>query len=285
VTNTAKVDDEEIEASRAPLLEHLYELRDRLVRAVIVLVIAFAGCFFVAEPIFEFLVQPFIRAVAEQAPERAGQALTLYNTHAFGFFFVKMQVALFAAIILSFPVIAYQAYAFIAPGLYKRERGAVAPFLVAAPIMFAMGCAFVFYIAMPFALRFALSQQVTEGMVHVEYLPKVDEYLGLVMTLILAFGVCFQMPVVFALLARVRIVTAGFLSKGRRYAVVGIAAFSSLVTPPDVLSMMMMMAPMYLLYELSIVLVWLIERAMARKDAAEAAADSETTAPVVPPAP
>lgn len=279
MTDAAKSEEDEIEASRAPLLDHLVELRDRLVRALAALIIAFIGCFIVAEPIFEFLVQPFLNAIASEMPERAGEALTLYNTHAFGFFFVKMQVALFAAIVVAFPVIAYQAYAFIAPGLYKRERGAVAPFLIAAPIMFLLGCAFVFYVAMPFALRFALSQQVTEGMIHVEYLPKVDEYLALVTTLVLAFGLCFQMPVVFALLARIRILSARALGKGRRYAIVGIAAFSSLVTPPDVLSMMLMMIPMYALYELSIVVVWLIERAMARKDADEAAAA------VVPPAP
>jgi sec-independent protein translocase protein TatC len=280
MTDAAKMDDE-IEASRAPLLDHLVELRNRLMTALVVLIIAFIGCFMVAEPIFEFLVQPFLTAMAEAHPDRAGEALTLYNTHAFGFFFVKMQVALFAAIVVSFPVIAYQAYAFIAPGLYKRERGAVAPFLIAAPIMFAAGCAFVFYVALPFALRFALGQEVNEGQIHVEYLPKVDEYLGLVMTLVLAFGLYFQVPVVLALLARVRVVTASLLHKGRRYAIVGIAAFSSLVTPPDVISMMVMMIPMYLLYELSILGVWVIEKAMKAKDAREAAAE----AAAVPPAP
>jgi sec-independent protein translocase protein TatC len=265
-------DEDEIEASRAPLLDHLSELRDRLVWALGALVVAFFVCFFVSKPIFEFLVEPFLTAIRTVHPDQADQALTLYNTHAFGFFFVQLQVALFAAVIVAFPVIAYQAYAFIAPGLYKRERGAVAPFLIAAPIMFLAGCAFVFYIAMPFALEFALKQEITEGPIQVRYLPKVDEYLGLLMTLVLAFGLCFQMPVVLSLLARVGILNAEMLRKGRRYAIVGIAAFSSLVTPPDVISMTLMAVPMYLLYEISIWLVFFIRKARDKEDAAAAAA-------------
>jgi len=254
------VDDNELEGSRAPLLDHLMELRNRLVIAMIALVIAFAGCFFVSKQIFEFLVEPFLTAIKVVHPDQADQSVELINTHAFGFFFVQLQVALFAGIVIAFPVIAYQAYAFIAPGLYKRERLAAVPFLVAAPIMFLLGGAFVFYIAMPFALEFALHQEITEGPIQVRYLPKVDEYLGLVTTLVLAFGLCFQMPVVLSLLGRIGVVNASMLGKGRRYAVVGIAAFSALVTPPDVLSMTLMAVPMYLLYEVSIVLVWLIQR-------------------------
>lgn len=272
MSQTAQKDEDEIEASRAPLMDHLVELRDRLVCALIALVIAFVVCFYFATPIFEFLVQPFRAAWAEVHPERADEALRMVYTHGFGFFFVKLQVALFAAIVVSFPVIAYQLYAFIAPGLYKRERGAVAPFLIAAPLMFLAGGAFVFYVAMPFALRFALGQEVRDAAIVVEFLPKVDEYLGLVTTLVLAFGACFQLPVVLSLMARVRMVTAGALMRGRRYAIVGIAAFSSLVTPPDVISMTLMAIPMYALYEVSILLVWMIGKAMAKKDAEEAAA-------------
>jgi len=266
------VDDNELEGSRAPLLDHLMELRNRLVIAMIALVIAFAGCFFVSKQIFEFLVEPFLTAIKVVHPDQADQSVELINTHAFGFFFVQLQVALFAGIVIAFPVIAYQAYAFIAPGLYKRERLAAVPFLVAAPIMFLLGGAFVFYIAMPFALEFALHQEITEGPIQVRYLPKVDEYLGLVTTLVLAFGLCFQMPVVLSLLGRIGVVNASMLGKGRRYAVVGIAAFSALVTPPDVLSMTLMAVPMYLLYEVSIVLVWLIQRS---RDKAEARAAGE----------
>lgn len=272
MTSAHKSDDDEIEASRAPLLDHLMELRTRLVIATSALCVAFIACFAFAQPIFLFLVEPFTTAVAIVHPDQANSGIDLYNTGAFGFFTVKMQIALFAAIVITFPILAWQAYAFIAPGLYRRERAAVAPFLVAAPVMFMIGGAFVFYVAMPFALRFALSQEVTEGAVRVRYLPKVDEYLGLVTTLVIAFGLCFQMPVVLSLLARVRMITASALRSGRRYALVGIAAFSALVTPPDPFSMLVMTIPLYALYEISIWLVWLIEKALAKEDAAAAAA-------------
>ncbi len=264
--------EDEVEASRAPLMEHLVELRSRLMIALGSVVVAFIGCFFFARRIFEFLVEPFLAAMREVHPEHANEAVQLVNTHAFGFFFVQLQVALFAAIIVAFPILAWQAYGFIAPGLYKRERHMATPFLIAAPVMFLAGAAFVFYVAMPYALEFALHQEITEGPVQVRYLPRVDEYLGLVTTLVLAFGLCFQMPVVLSLLGSMGVVNAGMLRKGRRFAIVGIAAFSALVTPPDVLSMTMMALPMYALYEISIWLVWAIEAARTRKEAAEAAA-------------
>jgi sec-independent protein translocase protein TatC len=264
-------DEDEIEASRAPLLDHLSELRDRLVRSIIAIVIGFIICFFFADPLFLFLAHPFQMAMESVHPERAGEAIQLINTGAFGFFSVKMQIALFGGIVLAFPIIAWQVYAFIAPGLYKRERAATAPFMIAAPIMFLAGAAFVFYVAMPAALHFALTQEVTEGPVQVSYLPKVEEYMGLVTTLVLAFGLMFQMPVVLSLLGRVGIVSASLLRKGRRYAIVGIAAFSALVTPNDVISMFVMAVPVYALYEISIWIVALIERDRSRKAAAEAA--------------
>jgi len=264
-------DDDEIEASRAPLLDHLMELRSRLVVALSALVVAFVVSFFFADPLFEFMVEPFKQAMATVHPERANQDIQLVYTGAFGFFGVKMTLALFAGIVISFPILAWQAYAFIAPGLYKRERSAALPFLVAAPIMFLAGGAFVFFVAMPFALIFALHQEVVQNGVHVSYLPKVEEYLGLTTTLVIAFGLMFQMPVVLSLLARVGIVNAKLLRTGRRYAILGIAAFSALVTPPDPFSMLVMTIPLYGLYEASIWLVWLIERAQARKDAAAAA--------------
>ena len=264
---------DEIEASRAPLLDHLTELRNRLGLAVLALVVAFLVCFPFAQAIFLFLVEPFKQALIQaHGADAVKDGVKMVFTHAFGQFFVNMKVALFAAIMLAFPVIAYQAYAFVAPGLYKNERRAAAPFLVAAPVMFLVGAAFVFFIAMPFALRFALQQEVNTGGVQISYLPKVDEYLGLVTTLVQAFGFVFQIPVVLSLLASTGAVTASMLRKGRRYAIVGIAAFSALVTPPDVISMSMMALPVYLLYEISIWLVLVIEKSRAKAQAAPSSA-------------
>src|SRR5262249_52020066 len=211
------VDEDEIEASRAPLLSHLSELRTRLVWALGGVIVAFAGCFFFQDQIFLLLTNPFVEAMRE-AHLTQNQDIHMINTDAFGFFMTKMKLVLFAALIVSFPLTAYQAYAFVAPGLYKRERSAAAPFLIAAPIMFALGAIFVYYIAMPYALRFALQQQVSiqaaDGTrIHVDYLPKVDEYIGLETTLILAFGLFFQMPVVLSMLARIGVVTASMLGK------------------------------------------------------------------------
>lgn len=278
MSDAAKIDDDEIEASRAPLLDHLLELRNRLMTALMVLVAGVIVCFFFVDPIFMFLAEPFQKAMAHAHPERAGEAIQLINTGAFGFFSVKMQIALFGGIVLAFPVIAWQLYAFIAPGLYRKERAAVAPFLIAAPVMFALGASFVFYVGMPFALTFALSQEVTEGAIRVSYLPKVEEYMGLVTTLVLAFGLMFQLPVVLSLMGRVGMISASLLRKGRRYAIVGIAAFSALVTPNDVISMFVMALPVYALYEISIWIVAAMDRSRAKAEAA-AVAGAPTPAP------
>jgi sec-independent protein translocase protein TatC len=265
---SAAGDDDEIEASRAPLLDHLNELRSRLFIAVAALLVCFLLAYPFSKQIWQILTEPFVQALAKlYKDDVAKQTIVMQNTSAFGFFLVQLKVSLFAAIIASFPVTAYQAYAFIAPGLYKREKQAVTPFLIAAPVMFLLGCAFVYYVAMPFALEFALKQEVLEGPVQVKFVPKVEEYLSLVTTLALAFGFVFQIPVVTALLARAGVLSAEVMRKGRRYAIVGIAAFSACVTPPDPLSMMIMAVPVYMLYEISIWIVVLIGRKRLQDEA------------------
>lgn len=274
-TPAPEPDESEIEASRAPLLDHLTELRTRLIWMVVTLLIAFVGCFSFAKPLYIFLIEPFQLAAAEVAirlKRPLPESVDFQFTDAFNFFFTQMRVALFAAIIVSFPMIAYQAYAFIAPGLYKKERRAVLPFLITSPLMFFAGCGFVYFIALPYALDFALSQELDVKGVSVKFIPKVDEYLNLVTTLVLAFGFVFQMPVVMGLLGRMGVVSVAMLRKGRRYAIVAIAAFSALVTPPDPLSMVVMTIPVYLLYELSIWIVWLMEKTRPKEDASPAAA-------------
>jgi sec-independent protein translocase protein TatC len=265
-------DEAELEASRAPLLEHLIELRKRLIIACAAVLAGTIGCYFFSSQIYDFLVRPYQVALARyyHHASAAHQAVRLQATAPMEIFTTNMQLALFGGIIVAFPVIAYQLYAFVAPGLYRRERAAAAPFLVAAPIMFLAGGAFVFYVAMPYAMQFALSQTRTDGAVRIDLVPKVNEYFSLVTTLVLAFGAVFQIPVVLTLLARVGMIGASVLRKGRRFAIVGIAAFSALVTPPDPTYMVAMALPIYALYEASIWLVWLIERGRAKAEVAAA---------------
>jgi len=286
-------DDDEIEASRAPLLDHLTELRTRLIRIVVAFILAFIVCFFFSQQILEVLVHPWDTAqglMAQQkstgnhgpfdlligltpwAPKVAHENSNfhLIYTAPLEVFFAKLKLAGFGAIALAFPVIAYQVYRFVAPGLYKRERRAFLPFLMASPFLFIMGAALVYFVMLPFVLYFSLSQQITTGSVPIESMPKISEYLSLVTTLILAFGLCFQLPVILTLLALTGLVRAELLVSGRRFAILGIAIVAAIVTPPDPISMCALIVPIVVLYEVSIWCVKLIELRRKREDEADA---------------
>jgi len=253
-----------------PLLDHLMELRTRLLWSIVGFLAAFFVCFYFAQPIYDFLVTPLAKIMQE-----VGGTNRMIYTALTEAFFTQIKVGFFAAAFISFPVIASQIWLFIAPGLYKHEKGALAPFLVASPILFISGAAFVYYLIMPLAWRFLLQFQtgVEESVLPIELEARVGEYLGLVMKLIFAFGVSFQLPVVLVLLARVGIVSADGLAERRKYAIVGVFVFAAVVTPPDVISQIGLAIPMMLLYELSIYACRIVER--KREEAWAADADDD----------
>jgi len=261
--------EDELKGSEAPLIEHLIELRRRLIYSVIAIGVFFVGCFAFAQPLYNLLLNPFIWAAGSIEDVR------LITTSPQEQFFTNMNVALFGAIFLGFPFIAAQIYAFIAPGLYKRERDAFVPYLIATPIFFLAGAALVYFVVGPMALQFFLNmQQLGEGQVQISLETRVSEYLGFIMTLIFAFGACFQLPVILTLLAQIELVNTAQLAKGRRYAIVIILALAAFVTPPDPISQIGLSLPVYALYELSILSVRLVEKRRAAKLAAEAASNS-----------
>ena len=251
---------DEIDASRAPLIEHLTELRQRLIYSLMAFFGMFVVCFFFAKPIYNILVWPFVRVVGADKAK-------LIATHFLEQLYTNIKLALFGAAFLSFPVVAVQIYKFVAPGLYKNERGAFVPYLVATPVLFFMGTLVVYFVVLPLLIQFSLDitpQVGGDGKATIELLPKVSEYLSLVMTLILGFGICFQLPVIMTLLARAGIFGAAGMRSARRYAIVGIAGASAVLSPPDPFSMLAMMLPTILLYEASILIVDRVEK--DRKD-------------------
>ncbi len=258
IENKADEPADELAGSEAPLIEHLIELRKRLIISAVAIVALMGLCFIFASTIYDWLLVPYRNAVPDA---------DLIFTAPQELFFTYLNVALFGAIFIGFPVVASQIYMFVAPGLYKHERKAFIPYLVATPIFFVAGAAMVYFLILPMALHFFAGMQTED----IKMLTSVSEYLGLAMLLILAFGACFQLPVVLTLLAQIDLVHVDLLKKGRRYAIVAILIFAAFITPPDPISQIGLALPMYGLYELSILSVRLVERRRAAKLAAQEA--------------
>ncbi len=258
--------EDEVESSRAPLISHIVELRSRLLKSVIFILIGFVACFAVSDTIYNILIAPYEWA---GGPDRE---IRLIYTAPQEYLLTRLKLAFFGAIFLAFPVIASQLYKFAAPGLYKNERRAFIPFLIATPILFLVGTAIVYFVIMPLAMAFfvGMEQVGGDGRAAIELLPRVSEYLSLIMLLIFAFGLTFQLPVVLILLARAGVISSAGLRSKRRYAIVGAFGAAAILTPPDIPSQIGLAIPTIFLYEISIWAVRIVER---RRAQAEAAAD------------
>jgi sec-independent protein translocase protein TatC len=285
------------------LLDHLVELRSRLIVCMVALFVTFIICFAFSQQLLVITVHPYtvaqgllaVRSKAHGASPGvlgwlvdawvgtrdmflvlAGQmdaptakgATTLISTAPLELFFTKVKLAAVGAVALSFPVLGQQIYAFVAPGLYKKERRAFLPFLIASPVLFAIGAAMVYFMILPFLMWFALNQQITSGPISVQLMSRISEYFDLVTALLLAFGLCFQLPVILALLGMAGIVSSKMLMAGWRYAVVGVVVVAAIITPPDPISQILLSIPIVGLYFVSVGCVWLIERGRKRDDEA-----------------
>jgi sec-independent protein translocase protein TatC len=256
---------------KMPLMEHLTELRTRLLYSFAGFIIAFVVCFYFWKPVLDIITAPLERACLAQ-----GKPCPVIYTSLIEPFFTQVKIGAFSAFCITFPLIAAQIYKFLAPGLYKNERLALVPFLIATPIMFAVGATFLYFVLLPMALHFFVGYQ---QYANIELMPKIGEYIDLVMKLVFAFGLCFELPVILTLLAKVGIVSSQGLREKRRYAIIIVTVVAAIFTPPDAISMVSLAVPMIALYEISIWLAKGVEKKRAEDEAAETAESGTEVTP------